>query len=1044
MKTNLAPKSSYLSTSRLVVRKTVLAALVAGLTLSSLPGAQAASSAAADCGCEMPWREYTRKPTPEVLQLFQAARTADEASFTRLIATIPDVQEYAVKGEPLLAALLRPVESLAAKGRKTWSQLSPEETAQLRAAHAATLAAKTRMLALALEHGASVKDTSRDEQHPPLHLAMVFGTPEMVRLLLQHGADPNQVESMDQRTPIEFALDHEFFVRMTYLPDLVEPPARTQMLLDVLAAGAKRPYLRIDEAKRPAEETLPRPAADYLVWPALAELTVGAEVMEAMAKTGTTPACDPDMVELSPLGHAARSGNLGGVRWLKAHLPRTVVSPDRYGHGPDVKADVWLAAAIWALYPPVDTPAAHARSREILGELMVKGMAWEQTNTLRDDERNALISRSDVDSPEGGSTLLHHLVNFGDVDLVQRAVELGAPIDGVPAPGKKTVGTTALATAVGKHDIAMVKRLLDLGADPLAGPGVTDSAFFDALAYSAIRDDGDMLADPARFEAARRAVLAVLLARLTPAQKQVLDAQHPTPVGHVLERHFVDGATVHMLLAAGFSAKEVDGNALRGVMSNADRSLVTDLLDHGARISADPVPATPGRPARASDTPSPLVDAVAWGRTDLIERLVALGADPNQRNGEGMSAVEVAIARADMAALDALLAHGGRIDTTPRRAPKAQPSALDYAVRSGDPAMIDRVAAFWGNDLSSVCLIWREALPDLISRPDDALWNSWLQRRLGQPTDPTACEATPLAERVVLGALEREDTAVVGWYAQRFEARLRTLMGFAIKSGQLTREHASTWSTLARQAGRDDLVTALGHIGVVEPRVAPAKTRTKPRVDAKAAAKAAAADRALTKSLVGHYYLSNVREVGSELLLKADGSFEYALAYGAEDQQAQGRWTVRDGHVVFSTERAAAPAGWQPFKLQAAPAPGKSAQTTVSVHYRGRPIAPVAITLMGCAAPQMAFGATNEDGKWAAKLDVPVCQIVLQHPQVDHGHAFIQQIAQDAAGTARRDFAFEYVPSTQPAGVDFNVEMLVDDGALVREFNGRPMRYERQ
>ena len=72
MKTNLAPKSPYLSTSRLVVRKTVLAALVAGLTFSSLPDAQAASSAAADCGCEMPWRDYTRKPTPEVLQLFQA------------------------------------------------------------------------------------------------------------------------------------------------------------------------------------------------------------------------------------------------------------------------------------------------------------------------------------------------------------------------------------------------------------------------------------------------------------------------------------------------------------------------------------------------------------------------------------------------------------------------------------------------------------------------------------------------------------------------------------------------------------------------------------------------------------------------------------------------------------------------------------------------------------------------------------------------------------------------------------------------------------
>jgi hypothetical protein len=36
-------------------------------------------------------------------------------------------------------------------------------------------------------------------------------------------------------------------------------------------------------------------------------------------------------------------------------------------------------------------------------------------------------------------------------------------------------------------------------------------------------------------------------------------------------------------------------------------------------------------------------------------------------------------------------------------------------------------------------------------------------------------------------------------------------------------------------------------------------------------------------SLAGHYYLQGVMEVGSELLLKADGRFEYMLAYGALD-----------------------------------------------------------------------------------------------------------------------------------------------------------------
>lgn len=49
--------------------------------------------------------------------------------------------------------------------------------------------------------------------------------------------------------------------------------------------------------------------------------------------------------------------------------------------------------------------------------------------------------------------------------------------------------------------------------------------------------------------------------------------------------------------------------------------------------------------------------------------------------------------------------------------------------------------------------------------------------------------------------------------------------------------------------------------------------------------------------LTGHYYLSGMREVGSELLLKPDGSFQWMLAYGTTDHTAKGRWW-RNGDCI--------------------------------------------------------------------------------------------------------------------------------------------------
>ncbi len=57
--------------------------------------------------------------------------------------------------------------------------------------------------------------------------------------------------------------------------------------------------------------------------------------------------------------------------------------------------------------------------------------------------------------------------------------------------------------------------------------------------------------------------------------------------------------------------------------------------------------------------------------------------------------------------------------------------------------------------------------------------------------------------------------------------------------------------------------------------------------------------------LPGHYYLSGMTEVGSELLLKESGQFEWALMYGTQDMLARGTWKRQGDAVVLTT---AAPA----------------------------------------------------------------------------------------------------------------------------------------
>ena len=52
--------------------------------------------------------------------------------------------------------------------------------------------------------------------------------------------------------------------------------------------------------------------------------------------------------------------------------------------------------------------------------------------------------------------------------------------------------------------------------------------------------------------------------------------------------------------------------------------------------------------------------------------------------------------------------------------------------------------------------------------------------------------------------------------------------------------------------------------------------------------------------VAGHYYLHGVREVGSELLLRPDGRYDWFLSYGASDATSSGIWRLDGTHITLT------------------------------------------------------------------------------------------------------------------------------------------------
>ncbi len=1025
------------------------------------------------CDCESPYREYKAADTPQTTALFAAVEANDEAAFSAALTQVDHPGDYAMKGVPLLHALLTPPRTLRSTERTYWD-MGPEEATRLRDAWQALLPARTRMLTALLATHPALDDATYESRRPSLHLTLLYGTPQIMDMLLAAGAKPDQ-RGDEYHTPLEFLTNHrdfEYTVRMTYLPRMVDRAAMTRMVVALFKAGASRPYRAMDERPNAEvrraltdEQGRIRPAADYLAWAPMVELTEGAEPLQALAATGSKPS---DEQAHSALMMAAYTGNAGALSTLMDLGPR-IIPNKAYGAKRD--RDVWLDAAQAAL------AGGHP---ELATQLLRKDMPFEQ----KPEQLEGMF----VKMENTGEPILNQAARTGDIATLKRVLALGAPVNG-DAADEYTV--PPLVDALLAHQLGAAKALLAAGADPLI-PRQYSSVSALKLAIKA--DDPSLLRE-------------LLTAAKPDALQALLRDPTRSPVNAVLEqqgKHSVE--MLRQLVGAGADLKALHSSAIVQALENRDETLAAYLIDAG--VPVNPIARTSTQSTEPvdwrSDTP-PLMYAVSFGQSAIVDQLLAKGADPLALTPDGASTLYSVIAQQDNAMLDRLLRAGAKLDD-PRLPQAPAPHALlNAAVMSGDVAMLRRVSQANGQPPAYACLP-KDAEFVLLEKPGHFA----ALRKAGFIGTRNECVegAVSLSQRIVRSLLGEPR-----WVVARHDTVvdvLRQLKASGERLGAMDHD-GSTALTTAIQLGRDDLVEVLLAAGA-DPDEADAKDRSpawvaletgqsgmlallaryKARFDTAAAppgqsfnttlachaapkfsevlkdagvtlkqvtcgspaaaavASAKARQPKPVASLPGHYYLQGAREVGGELQLSNDGRFDYAMSYGAVDILAQGTWRSDGKRVYLDTppvEPASVISG-----VHAQTNTGDAAdQLTVRVYVGNRPVK-VQVAMSSSEADYAGeskndANSADSDSDRSKGVAAPIAPgalkalaVFLPLPSGERWYTVDITKLDPAAHSIRIDLALPESVTRSPL---HTMLVLNEDGALVDGQNGR-LRYVKQ
>ncbi len=197
--------------------------------------------------------------------------------------------------------------------------------------------------------------------------------------------------------------------------------------------------------------------------------------------------------------------------------------------------------------------------------------------------------------------------------------------------------------------------------------------------------------------------------------------------------------------------------------------------------------------------------------------------------------------------------------------------------------------------------------------------------------------------------------------------------------------------------------------------------------------------------VAGHYYLSGVREVGSELLLRPDGAFQWMISYGAVDRFAQGRWQRQGDKVQLRTSPPEAEPVYRVFRedelnIRKPPADGRWV-AIVGMPNVG-PMSGVEVHFVGQSGQALqAVTDRNGDAQVAAPAGDSWVRVGLRRAG---SQAAPQWLALPPARSSARIAAFAVDDTAYVLPQAFRQATLrVEGDALIMELEGQALRYQR-
>lgn len=192
---------------------------------------------------------------------------------------------------------------------------------------------------------------------------------------------------------------------------------------------------------------------------------------------------------------------------------------------------------------------------------------------------------------------------------------------------------------------------------------------------------------------------------------------------------------------------------------------------------------------------------------------------------------------------------------------------------------------------------------------------------------------------------------------------------------------------------------------------------------------------ALAASPLIGIYDGHQMEIAAGLKLKADGTFDYGLAYGALDERASGNWVERDGKVLLTT----APAPEPPAFAVVSDVPSRDGKLHVAMD-KADALGGFTLTLrvMFAGADRPAFIEAQDDGAVPLPAGQTPVSVVPDLPVYDVA------IEPYALKGAARSIVFRFEPNDFGVA-DFHDEPLViDHNQLVMRRYDRTVTFRKE